>query len=274
MIRKLFVSMLVGFLLVSSSIAQDVLSNNFNDVTPISVHKNLLYSEFILENTVDQDYELPNCSRMYPGISSYFGFVIPESGKITISANIHDTGLFGLAIYLKEDGELTEITCNVFRDGAGHLTIRENFELYSNKTAIGRIWLIDKNHEGVIELAVTERPSNIQTAQSKNHVVSDPRFDSYLHSDNLNQMTTDEKYELLEMHHKQFADLPYEKEVIFSEIFPKLQSERTYVAPNFPVRASTSQETNENVRYWIENHPDEFEHYLHFVNQIYEQYKK
>ncbi len=273
MLRKLLVFITAACLQVGLVNSQENLSNKYDDFSIIEVKGNLEFSDYLIVNTEFEDYEIPACSRMYPGISSYFGFTIPSTGRATISAEIDISGLFGMAVYLQEDDGLVEIICDVYRGGKGHLTILDNDFIYAGKNAVGRIWLIDENHEATIKLAVTERPAVRIMSGSETRIISDEHFENYLHSDNLNQLSTDEKFEMLEIHHKQFADLPYEKEVIFKEIFPKLQTEKAYIAPNYPVKVSNPQETNEKIRYWIENYPDEFEHYFHFVNQVYEQYK-
>jgi hypothetical protein len=269
-IRKLLVLIFTSCLLTGLVNSQEILSNKCDDFSTIEVKRNLIFSDYVIGNKDNKDFDIPTCSSIYTGISSYFGFTVPSTGHMEIDIEVEYEGLFGIAAYLIEDGRYVEIECNIYRGGKGRLSIKG----HSGKEVLGRIWLIDGSHKASLKLALTERPTLRRSGNiADRNSVSDQDFDMILHSDRLLQLTTDEKLEMLEMCHKQFANLPYEKEVIFKEIFPKLQSERVNVAPNFPVRASNHEETQHNIRYWIENHPEEFEHYLHFVNQMYNQYQ-
>jgi hypothetical protein len=255
MARKLLFFFVVCYLQISLSFAQVTLSNDFNNLTKVSVNNSHIPSDFILENTFGKDIEIPSCSKMYQGISSYFSFVMPESGISSVVVEFPNDFVFGISAYLITNNAYKELECAIFtRSNKGIITIgNDSPNSIAGDDILVRVWVLNKTHEGLISIGIYERPN--------------------YRKDKLMEYTIIEKIEILENSHKQFIDLPYPKEYIYNSIFPEIQDERTSVAPNFPIRGNNNSETMENQIYWLENHSDEFYFYIDFLNRKFHYYK-
>jgi uncharacterized FlgJ-related protein len=139
-----------------------------------------------------------------------------------------------------------------------------NFILIARLYIIVLLFLVSSN---IIAQENTKSSSKTKLDNKNNRFVGQPQ-----HQD-IQKLSTEEKYKLLEDSHKRFQFLPFEKEYIFNHIFKKIQQERIYVAPNYPQRGFNAEETEFNIYYWLENYSEEFKEYLDFLNGIYNYYE-
>ncbi len=118
---------------------QTELSNNYSDPSNIETLNSDIYCQYFYVPTLTEDLPTPVCNRDYPGSSSYFMFIIPESGKASINIKFNSKTFFGIALYSSEHGEWTEIKCNIFNDTTGTLYLHPD-ETNPGAEILVRFW--------------------------------------------------------------------------------------------------------------------------------------
>ncbi len=263
--QRTLVTVLVIIITCSVVLSQNVLSNDHENPTVIEFDDFLPY--VISSDVPVNDISFPSCGRLYPGFSSYLSFTVPELKHISANLKTGESSRFGMAIYIKEGNELIELICENYNSDIGSISLRA-IEDYVNKSAILRIWFMDISPSKDIELAVFLRPVVDESLYHKN-VNHQSRKDYYsVHSE------YGQKLNQLQESHKQIGQLPYSTEYIFQHIFPEIRLERHTVAPNFPERGSSAEETDQNMKNWINNYEDEYIKYIDFLQEKLNYYQK
>jgi gliding motility-associated-like protein len=153
MVKHLF--LIAGLFFITSQLfSQTELSNDFSNPTSIVVGHDCEYQVYTFDQTSGTDLDIPRCNRMYPGASSYFSFIVPETSEASVRISFEEETLFGIAFYTYQFGEYVEIKCDVFRDTEGALLLRD-FEEYAGVEIIGRFWKLGAAEAGTIGLCVT-----------------------------------------------------------------------------------------------------------------------
>lgn len=88
------------------------------------------------------------------------------------------------------------------------------------------------------------------------------------------EMSVEERQTALENLHKRLYALPLSQDFIYQELMPNVREERKAVAPNFPQRGRTEEETRSNLSSWLKNHPDELDAYSKFIEKKIAHYSK
>lgn len=183
----IFISLIAG-----NIYSQQLLSSNYETAIFINVHEYCENVEYLFDNTQGNDLEIPRCYRMYPGASSYFKFVVPETGWATVRMNFTEETLFGLAFYKFEDGEYHEIKCDVFRSTQGFLTLNPSYELQGQEI-LARFWKLGDPDQGSVGLCIFSQEMegfhkvlSVSTTQyTVNQLVQDVLITGCLTADNI-----------------------------------------------------------------------------------------
>lgn len=85
-------------------------------------------------------------------------------------------------------------------------------------------------------------------------------------------MKVEERQAHLENLHKQLYELPLSQNLIYQELMPKVREERKAIAPHFPQRGRTEEETQTNLASWLKDYPDELDAYSKFIEKKIKQY--
>lgn len=146
--------------------------------------------------------------------------------------------------------------------------------MISPKNVLASIkWIFSKKRSLLLIFLVVS--AFVSFSQEQNYNKNNDNY-SQIEESNQNQryksLSTEEKHKLLEDTHKSFQFLPFEREYIFNHIFPEIQKEREYIAPNFPTRGETTEESLRNLYFWLENYHEEFEDYIEFLRGKFDYY--
>ncbi len=250
---------IIGIKLDTVAFSQNILSNDYKSPTIIEVANFNSFNSY--EITLDMpvnDLAIPSCGRLYPDFSSYISFKVPASKNMSVSLQTQESLFFGMAIYIEDEGILKEVVCDNFRSNFGSITLTSKHD-YADNIAIARIWLIDGDGSPNIELGVFQRPI-IKDQSSK--VEYQSRQEYYSEPNEYNQ-----KLDKLSDAHRQIGQLPYSTDYIFQHIFPEIRSERQTVAPNFPERGNTAEESDRSMQEWIKNFEDEYINYIEYLKE-------
>jgi gliding motility-associated-like protein len=145
---------ILSFLLISIlGFTQVQLSNSFNAPTDLNINSECNYETYYYNHDFGTDIPELKCNRMYPGLSSYFSFTIPENSDITLSLAFEQEKFFGLAFYTLQYGEYVELKCDTYKSTSGELKIYAEEEL-SNMEIIARFWVLDELGAGDIDICL------------------------------------------------------------------------------------------------------------------------
>jgi len=177
MIRRLRFAFLTLLILTSVSFAnaQIYLSNTYESPLIVENAGTGIKNLYLYGSNQGNDLESLECSRQYPGVSSYFSFIVPDNGFATVNVEFAEESFFGLAFYLYENDEYIELNCGVFHENTGSMSLKYNDEIdFAGKTILGRLWKLDGNTEGGIGLSITSEEPVI--VSNKNNLIIHPNL--------------------------------------------------------------------------------------------------
>jgi len=118
------------------------ISSDYHVPSWIFCNQELEYTNFLIENTTSTEIDIPECNRNYNNKNYYAKFEYSTSGSVQVNVRFSEQNKFGMALYLADGNDFTELKCDIFDAGEAYLTVasQENPE---GLNILVRLWFVD-----------------------------------------------------------------------------------------------------------------------------------